>query len=395
MFPNTARQASAIGAAPAGDYLLPGNSTKSERALNRAVLVRLPFEELRQATQVDEYSADAVRFWQSNKNSSVADLINFVSGQAGALLDRNGVPRPDVLKGKATLSGTLAFFTPKDWSITLDVDKMTSAAPQGGITQATKMSALTVDPVAELASTCYHEFRHAEQNFLAARQVAADAKGGISARDLAQNLEIPINIAAEAVSASSTPLPDKYKTQARAWRTTMHGGRHFDYKIWNDELRPVIELVNRRIDWEQLKGLSPGHLKQVWEKALRKLIDTLRDLSIRGDALLRAMTAGANPDPIDDAIRKALTKTNFSLFMVLATNHGGKNLSDTDAFAKMSPDDQLVARLEAQQWLTKLQIHLLETQVAAEDAYRGYPVETESYQVENLVKASIKQQGSP
>jgi hypothetical protein len=39
------------------------------------------------------------------------------------------------------------------------------------------------------------------------------------------------------------------------------------------------------------------------------------------------MTAGANPDPIDDAIRKALTKTNFSLFMVLATNHGGKNLS--------------------------------------------------------------------
>ena len=76
----------------------------------------------------------------------------------------------------------MAFFRPKDWSITLDVDKMTSASPQKGVTHATKMSTLTVDSIAELASTCYHEFRHAEQHFLAARQVAADAPGGISAK---------------------------------------------------------------------------------------------------------------------------------------------------------------------------------------------------------------------
>jgi hypothetical protein len=54
----------------------------------------------------------------------------------------------------------------------------------------------------------------------------------------------------------------------------------------------------------------------------------------------------------------------------------------------------VVARLEAKQWLTKLQVHLLETQIASQDAYRGYQVEAESYDVEDLVKASIKQQAS-
>jgi outer membrane protein OmpA-like peptidoglycan-associated protein len=395
LLPKTARQASVIGAAPAADFLMPGNSTRSERALNRAVLIRLPFEELRQAAQVDEYSADAVRFWQSNKTSSVADLINFVSGQAGALLDRNRVPRPDVLKDKVEGTGTLAFFNPKDWAITLDVEKMTSASPQGGVTQATMMSALTVEGVAALGSTCYHEFRHAEQHFLAARQAAADAKGGMSPKDLAQNMNIPLNIADEAVSASLTPLPDKYQAQARAWRTTLHGGRHFGYKKWNDKLRLAVELVTRAIDGTKLTGLSPGSLKYVWEKGLRKfIIDGLRDLSIRGDALLRSMTAGPDQDPVDDEIRKALTKTNFSLFMVLVTNHKGKNLADTDALTKMSPEEQLVARLEAQQWLSTLTLHLLETKIAADDAYRAYPVEAEAYQSEELVKQSIKQQGS-
>ena len=67
-----------IGAAPAGDYLLPGNSTPPERALNRAVLLRLPFEELRQAAEVDKYSEHTVRFWQLNKTGGVDDVVDSV-----------------------------------------------------------------------------------------------------------------------------------------------------------------------------------------------------------------------------------------------------------------------------------------------------------------------------
>jgi hypothetical protein len=393
LLPKTARGASVIGAAPAGTYLLPGNGTPSERALNRAVLLRLPFEELRQGGEVDTFSEHTVRFWQLNKTGAVDDLIRLASAEAGALLDRNGVPRPKILTGTAKGKGTLAFFMAKEWSITLDVDKLASASPQKGVTHATKMSALTADSIAELASACYHEFRHAEQHFLAARQVAADAPGGMKAKDLADNLEIPITIADAAVSASKTPLPDKYKVQARAWRTTLHGGRHFTYKMWNEELRLLVEIITGGLDWNKLQKSPPDSLKDIL-KAAAPLVDKLRDLSIRGEKLLRAMGAGPDPDPVDADVRKRLTKTAGSLFSALATTRRGDKLPDADALAKMNPDDQKLASLNAEELVITLHLRLLETDMAADEAYRAYPVEAEAYQVQDLVKASIKEQGS-
>ena len=41
------------------------------------MLIRLPPEELRQAAQVDGYSAAAVAFWRSNPGKSVDDLVTF------------------------------------------------------------------------------------------------------------------------------------------------------------------------------------------------------------------------------------------------------------------------------------------------------------------------------
>jgi outer membrane protein OmpA-like peptidoglycan-associated protein len=391
VLPHTARNASVIGAAPATDFLMPANSTPAERALNRAVLIRLPFEELRQVEEVDEYSREAVKFWQSNPTSSVTDLIKFVSEQAGALLDRNLVPRPTVVPGTAKSAATLAFFSPKDWQITVDVQHMTSASSQKGITSATKMSDLTVDAVAEISSTCYHEFRHAEQDFFAARQTAAEARG-IEPKDLAKELDIPPKVADEAVSASLTELPDKYKAQAHAWRSMMPGGRHFAYRQWNEELRPTVELLFKGIDWNGLDKLSPDALKIVWERGLQALIGQLRDLSLRADKLQKDTKALPEQGPLDEEVLKALTKTAGYLFMVLATNHRGKSLPDTAGWTAMSAQDRLQAKLDAKSWLLDLQIHMLETQMAADDAYHAYPNERDSYEVEDLVKESVKQQ---
>lgn len=393
ILPNTARQTSVIGAAPAANYLMPGNSTRSERAMNRAVLIRLPFDELRQTGQVDEYSADAVRFWQSNKSSSVTDLITFVSDKAAALLDKNGVPRPKVSPGTMLSASTLASFSGKDWAVTLDLAKM-AANSSKGVTPATKMTDLTVDGVAALSSTVYHEFRHAEQNFLAARQAAADAKGGMSAKDLAQNMGIPLTVADEAISASLTPLPDKYQAQARAWRTTMPGGRHFGYKMWNEEVGNWVEATDRIMEWDKLMKLPPGSIKLVWDKALRGLIDQLRAVSIRGDAILKDLTAAPNQDTVDADVRKNLTATNAKLFIALANSRNADKLADIDAVAKMTPDQRAQAQSDAEVWLLQLKIDLLKTAISAEEAYKAYPVEADSYQVEELVKASVKEQGS-
>ena len=95
MLPGTAKRG-VVGAAPIGDFIMPGNSTPEQRALNRAVLVRLPPDELRQQQQVDRYSGDAVTFWRGNPGKTVADLLTFVSGRANAQLERNGVLPPDV-----------------------------------------------------------------------------------------------------------------------------------------------------------------------------------------------------------------------------------------------------------------------------------------------------------
>jgi outer membrane protein OmpA-like peptidoglycan-associated protein len=395
MFPKAAGRASVIAAAPAGDFLMPANSTPSERALDRSVLIRLPPEELRQTGEVDEYSADAVGFWRSNPNSSVDDLITFVTQRVAALLERNGVFHVDVIKGKAPKDGTLAFFSPKVWKITLDEQKMTSSS-QAGLTPATKMHELTVDAVAELSVTCYHEARHAEQTFMAARLTAEEAKGGMSPRDLALQMDIPLDVAAAAVSASHTVLPDTLKAQASAWRTVEHGGRYLPYKMWNDELSLTLKLFNKVIDWDKHKKEKAGFIQLIWEKVLHPYIDKTfrRDLSFRGDALLRDMKADPHHEPVDAEIGRALTKTSSELFLALAKERGGKDLPDSAAVAKMDSDSANLADIEAQLWLMQLETTLLQAQIAADDAYHAYPNEADAYQVGDAVKASIKRQGS-
>ncbi|MGH3840515.1 MAG: hypothetical protein ACRDS0_03585 [Pseudonocardiaceae bacterium] len=393
MLPKTARRASAIGAAPTVDFLMPANSTPSERALNRSVLLRLPFEELRQAEEVDEYSADAVQFWRSSPNGSVDDLINFVTQRAGALLDRNGVPNPKVVKGTIPQIGALGTFNSKSWTITLDEKKMTSGS---GVTSGTKMSKLTVDAVANLSSTCYHEARHAEQAFMTARLTAEEAKGKMSARDLALKMDIPPAIADAALSASSTMLPDKLKAQASSWQTFAPGGRYFPYKTWNEQLHEDAKLVSSRLEWEKYEKLDPGQVQELWEKSLHRLVDKSfrRNFYWRADDLLRDMEADPHHDPVDDVTGRAFKNTISKLRMVLDADRAGKNLPGSGAIGKMDPVTVKIKNMEAQNWLTGLAIALLETQIAADEAYRAYPDEADAYQVEDAVKASIKRQGS-
>lgn len=395
LFPKTARRASVIGAAPAADFLLPANSTPAERALNRSVLLRLPFAELSQPAQVDEYGADAVAFWRSNPNSSVSDLINFVTRQGAGLLERNGVHQPKVIKDKVARPGASAHFEAKTWQITLNEAEMASTSSQRGVTPKTKMSELTIDAVADLASDCYHEFRHAEQTFIAARLTAEEAKGGMSPRDLAMELGIPVEVAADAVSASSSVLPDKLKVQARAWRTTGHGGRYVEYKKWNDGLRAALEIFVNGFEWDALKKMDSGSIRKVWEKGLSPFIDqTLRrNYSLRADTILRDMTADPRKDPLDDEIRRALTETSSKLFMILAKERGGKDIPGPDAIAKMDPVEAKLAHRTAQSWVLKLELAVRQTRQAAENAYRAYPEEAEAYRVGEAVKASVKRQG--
>jgi hypothetical protein len=271
---------------------------------------------------------------------------------------------------------------------------MAAAAPGPGLTPASKMSELKIEAVAELASDIYHEFRHAEQSFLSARVIAEEARGMITPKELADELDIPIDAARAAVLAAATVLPDTLKAKAKTWRTFQHGGRYVPYKQWNDVLRAALALLNTSVKWDELNAKDPGAIQVNWEHFLHPVIDRTfrRDYSFRADDLQRAIKAGPH-EPVDADVERALNQTAGKLFIFLATERGGKDLATPDQISKMNADRAKIAHQEEQVWLIGLHIALLEAHMAAVDAYKAYPEEAEAYQTEDLVKASVEEKG--
>jgi hypothetical protein len=398
LLPGAARRG-VVGAAPSGDFIAPGNATPQERALNRSVLIRLPPEELREESQVTRYAGDAVAFWRANPTRTVADLLDVVSTKAGDQLERNGVPRPDVGPGTTvTGTGTLAYFNAADWKITLDATALAKASPQAGVTPATQLSTLNLAAVADLAQSCYHEARHAEQAFLAARLSAEEAKGAVSARTLSLRLGLREDVAAEALTWAGNPMPDVLKTKADAWRAFGQGGRHLPYRLWNDGLRTAIGILNVVLSptLDDYAGKSAVEIRALWVHLLHPKIDQMlrRDYSFRADALQRDLAASAHQEAIDLDVRKTLEATAGKLFIMLARERSGARIPDAAALAKMSPDESGMAKLDAQVWIIQLKLALLDVKDAADTAYRAYPHEQDAYQVGEKVTTSVTEQGS-
>ena len=233
----------------------------------------------------------------------------------------------------------MAFFEAQSWTITVDEQKITVHACRGRVTPVSKMSKLNIEAVAELASAIYHEFRHAEESFLSARLIAEEAKGTISPRDLARELDIPVDVADVAVAASGTVLPDRLKARAREWRTFEHGGRYLKYMQWNETLRKATDIFDTAAKWEELKKKAPGQIRVRWGNLLHPLSDEhlRRDFSPEADALLREITADPHHDAVDADVERALTKTSIKLFNFLDTESLGKDLATPDEIAKMGP----------------------------------------------------------
>ncbi len=397
LLPGTASRG-VVGAAPATDFVIPGNATKDDRALNRAVLIRLPPDELRQEAQVEAYSGAAVEFWRANPDKSLTDLVHFVGERAVARLSGNGVPEPDVVPGTVPKgSTTLAYFDAQAWTITIDTNALAAASPQTGVTPATKLATLNAASIAELAQACYHEARHAEQTFLAARTSAEEAKGSTDPATLSRAIGIPPAIADAAIAASLTVLPDVLKAKANAWRTFMHGGRYLPYKVWNEGLKDQLDILHlimgpKMDEWTKL---GPGGIQTLWEKFFHPQIDKSlrRDFSLRADALLREMNRDPHHEQVDADVKSALTKTAGKLFIALVKEREAARLPDSAAIAGMSSDDRDMATINAQVWLLELHMALLEAGDAADEAYRHYANEADAYEVGDAVRASVVRQG--
>lgn len=400
LLPKTAARG-VVGAAPAGDFIKPGNTNREERALNRSVLIRLPPEELSQSVQVDEYSEAAVAYWRANPEGTVNDLVTFTSGRAQARLVANGVPLPAVAPGTShAASATVAYFDPGTWTITIDLAKITSDIKQAGVTATTKLRALDAESVAILSKTCYHEARHAEQTFLAARLEAEEKGSRTSADRLARSMGIQVAVAQKAIDASAVTMPDLLKAKARDWLTFSSGGRHQPYKAWNEGLKnelTVLLFVYTTLLEDLAKSGSAVAIRVTWEKGLHPNLDKTfrRDYSFRADTMIKNLTASPHQDPVDLDVRTALVKTANLLFTVLIKEREAGKLPTVDQAAAMDAAATDTANKEARLWLLQLHIALVQLEVAIDEAYRAYPHEADAYKVGEQVATSIKEQASP
>ena len=204
------------------------------RAISQAVAVqRAPVKDLSQQTEVDSYSGDLVRFWKTHPTAALGDLLNLAEVEVTLLLDENGVPATKITSGTPRTALANAELQPEEWQIVLNQ----KALPKSVRTLADlKLADLTA-----LATTLYHEARHAEQRFLAARELAQTAGGKINADRLAAQMAIPSWVAKEAIAAARVKLPAGLARQARSWRGFMGSdGRFMNYKAWNDAVRDKL-----------------------------------------------------------------------------------------------------------------------------------------------------------
>ena len=104
-----------------------------------------------------------------------------------ALLDTEGVTIPDHQVGN--LGKAAGLFEFKPWRITFD-------------RAALSLPSIDDDAAREIASTVYHEARHAEQHHNMARMLAAK---GLTAKQISERMTIPIEVAQDAVRVKLVP----------------------------------------------------------------------------------------------------------------------------------------------------------------------------------------------
>jgi hypothetical protein len=158
-----------------------------------------------------------------------------VGKAAGDELEKASVPRfQKIITEKMTAKGT---FTPADWLLSLNKDLVAS-------------STLSDEDGAEVTNTAFHESRHAEQHFVAARYAAGML--GQDAKTIASEGGIPLKIARAA-------LPQKITAKTDAG-TANFGKEMYDAHVTrsdaNQDISDQVTAEIKKLPKLRLEGLA-------------------------------------------------------------------------------------------------------------------------------------------
>jgi hypothetical protein len=360
--------------------------------------------DLSDPAEIDRFTTAAISLFNNHKDKPVSDLAEKLHDQVNSVLQSSSVPVPFKLDTGGAEEGpsVMAIFRPERWSLTL----YWGAILQTEKTQQdwrTPMSVLSLDYVKRVATAIYHETRHCEQEFMAAR-VAAHETPGKTKSELAKELGIPDDVAERALNAP--PLPDAQKEQAQTFRAFAGGGKHNDYDQLAEHFSTTTSEVRKDFDDEKLtddigKSDSVSKTLNIYSARIHPGVSKLRGTrhQIAPMTAQKDIAAANSRTALDATVSRTLKGILSKLDAVLDADETlDINLTKASLLqAFLSDEDAEKAERQAikQSWddWAVLQEAIRELDRAADAAYRALPGEADSYRLEDAVRDQLRRKG--
>jgi len=328
---------------------------------------------LRSKPEIAGYAGPAADFWKANPTLTLQDLGVHLIDEVNKELVGNGVPplpAPAFTASRRNAGG----FAQSSWTVQLDLAR----TAQGPLT--TKIGTLAPDRVAEVASVCFHEARHAEQVFTVARLVAGEGK---NAKAIAAEVGIPEWVAKAALGAKG-PMPGKAAlADVKLWRAIGQTGRHSDYWTWNEDFRGFAANVVAGFPSTSPSGVDA--IIATRDAFARTLAEWQKDTLPFLDRKIDALTRLKRPDAADRIVLRDVRRIRSAVRKVVAQD--SKLAAEITRFRARRADTRrpiTVPQAAAIQstfeldWID-LEIAVRQLSITADAAYEAYPHEADAY----------------
>jgi hypothetical protein len=332
------------------------------------------------------FAAEGLGFWRANPDKTLLDLGSDLMRKANDTLAGEQVP--PVTKPTFEPKRERGLFTGSAWTINIDLLQITKKPV------ATKLRDVAADEAGEVTDTCFHEARHAEQEFLQARVLATKDKKDAAAIKTA--LDIPLSVATAAYDLRASPPDRAILPYVEQWNAFEPGGKHFDYKKFNEDL--ILFIANTLkaqpnpvdLNFSEVLAARASLDKTIegWKKdtmpfAKKKASDLnaagrgSMELQILSD-LAKLQQGFAKVEKADAAFAAAEAQLRRTM---AAVSSGARRALGPAAIEQ--------SRLDFGGHFMSIVMAIAEFGVTAENAYRGYPHEADAHRVGHAARAAF------
>lgn len=351
--------------------------------LERPTVQRSPAFGLARVGPTSGFAGAAVTFWRSNPEKTLLDLGTELMKKANDALKVEHVPPATPSFNADRRRGHTSS---EHWTINVDLAQITSKPVT------TKLRDITAEEAAEVAATCFHEARHAEQSFLSARVLASRDKQ--DAAGIVASIGIEAHVAKAAYDLRATPPDKAILPTVDQWRAFELGGKHFDYKAWNDTF---MEYLKNTVAAQ--KDPTNLNLTELLEEQ-KKLDHNIGEWKKDTMPFVRTKSAAVKADrargPMGNQVLADLARIQRGFDKLVRAN---AKFSDKEAElrramadvqagrrAAFSKEGIEAVRLRFVSELFSVRVALAEFNKVTEDAYKNYAHEADAWAVAGGVK---------